>query len=192
MANAHGLNHDVAAGGAQSIDWSTLLGQHERWLRTVIFARLGGGEGVDEVLQEVSLAAVRQQAPLADQSRVSPWLYRLAVLQSLLYRRRHGRQRKLLDRYAQRWRPTETDSGTPDPLSWLLADERRQIVRQAVGRLSPRDAEILLLKYTEDCNYHELAARLGISHAAVETRLHRARARLRKELTSLELIEVEP
>jgi RNA polymerase sigma factor (sigma-70 family) len=192
MANAHGLNHNVAAGCAQSIDWSTLLGQHERWLRTVIFARLGGGEGVDEVLQEVSLAAVRQQAPLTDQSRVSPWLYRLAVLQSLLYRRRHGRQRKLLDRYAQRWQPTETDSGTPDPLSWLLADERRQIVRQAVSRLSPRDAEILLLKYTEDCNYHELAARLGISHSAVETRLHRARARLRKELTSLELIEVEP
>ena len=144
------------------------------------------------MLQEVSLAAVRQQAPLADQSKAAPWLYRLAVLQALLYRRRHGRRRKLLDRYAQRWRPTEFDSGTPDPLAWLLADERRQLVRQAVERLLPRDAEILLLKYTEDCNYHELAARLGISHAAVETRLHRARARLRKELASLELIEVEP
>ena len=139
----------------------------------MIFARLGGHEGVDEVLQEVSLAAVRQQAPLVDQSKAAPWLYRLAVLQALLYRRRHGRRRKLLDRYAQRWRPTEFDSGTPDPLAWLLADERRQMVRQAVERLLPRDAEILLLKYTEDCNYHELAARLGISHAAVETRLHR-------------------
>jgi RNA polymerase sigma factor (sigma-70 family) len=191
MASAHDWKQSVAIDGVNPIDWPTLLGQHERWLRTVIFARLGGYEGVDEVLQEVSLAAVRQHAPLADQSKVSPWLYRLAVLQALLYRRRHGRQRKLLDRYVQRWRPTEFDSGTPDPLAWLLADERRQIVRQAVARLLPRDAEILLLKYTEGCNYHELAARLGISHAAVETRLHRARARLRKELTSLELIEVE-
>jgi RNA polymerase sigma-70 factor (ECF subfamily) len=191
MANAHDSKQSVAIDGVNPIDWPNVLGQHERWLRTVIFARLGGHEGVDEVLQEVSLAAVRQQAPLADQSKVSPWLYRLAVLQALLYRRRHGRQRKLLDRYAQRWRPTEFDSGMPDPLAWLLADERRQIVRQAVARLLPRDAEILLLKYTEGCNYHELAARLGISHAAVETRLHRARARLRKELTSLELIEVE-
>ncbi len=192
MANANGLDQFVVADGVQPLNWSELLGQHERWLRTVIFARLGGHEGVDEVLQEVSLAAVRQQAPLADQSKAAPWLYRLAVLQALLYRRRHGRRRKLLDRYAQRWRPTEFDSGTPDPLAWLLADERRQMVRQAVERLLPRDAEILLLKYTEGCNYHELAARLGISHAAVETRLHRARARLRKELASLELIEVEP
>jgi RNA polymerase sigma-70 factor (ECF subfamily) len=192
MANANGSDQPVVADDVQPLNWSDLLGRHERWLRTVIFARLGGHEGVDEVLQEVSLAAVRQQAPLADQSKAAPWLYRLAVLQALLFRRRHGRRRKLLDRYVQRWRPTEFDSGTPDPLAWLLADERRQMVRQAVERLLPRDAEILLLKYTEDCNYHELAARLGISHAAVETRLHRARARLRKELASLELMAVEP
>src|SRR5262245_46464709 len=107
MANAHGSNQCEVVPGVQPIDWSTLLGRHERWLRTVIFARLGGHEGVDEVFQEVSLAAVRQQAPLADPSKAAPWLYRLAVLQALLYRRRHGRQRKLLDRYTQRWRPTE-------------------------------------------------------------------------------------
>jgi RNA polymerase sigma-70 factor (ECF subfamily) len=192
MTNAHKSNPDVAIDRVQPIDWSKLLVQHGHWLRTVIFARLGGHEGVDEVLQEVSLAAVRQRAPLADQRKVLPWLYRLAVLQALLYRRRHGRQRKLLDRYVQRWRPSDSDCGVPDPLVWLLADERRRMVRNAMCRLSPRDAEILLLKYTEDCNYHDLSARLGISHAAVETRLHRARARLRKELQSLELIEVEP
>ena len=30
-------------------------------------------------MQEVSLAAVRQRAPLADASKIGPWLYRLAV-----------------------------------------------------------------------------------------------------------------
>ena len=60
MANANGLDQFVMADGVQPLNWSDLLGQHERWLRTVIFARLGGHEGVDEVLQEVSLAAVRQ------------------------------------------------------------------------------------------------------------------------------------
>jgi RNA polymerase sigma-70 factor (ECF subfamily) len=167
------------------------LAQHERWLRTVVYARLGSSEGVDEVLQEVSLAAVRQKAPLADASKAAPWLYRLAVLQSLLYRRRHGRHRKLIDRFVQRRNPTDNDLGLADPLVWLLADERRQMVREAIARLQPRDAEILLLKYTQDWNYNQLAARLGISHAAVETRLHRARARLRNELAALDLIEVK-
>ena len=36
----------------------------------------------------------------------------------------------------------------PDPLDWLLADERKAMVRQALAKLPPRDAEILLLKYT--------------------------------------------
>ena len=36
-------------------------------------------QAVDEVMQEVSLAAVKQAAPLADRSKVAPWLYRLAV-----------------------------------------------------------------------------------------------------------------
>jgi len=173
--------------GVRAIDWPAMLAQHDRWLRTVVFARLGSGEGVDEVLQEVALAAVRQKAPLADAGKAAPWLYRLAVLQSLLYRRRHGRQRKLIDRFATRREPTEQDVGSIDPLVWLLADERRRQVRQAVKRLLPRDAEILMLKYTEDWSYKQLAEHLGISQAAVETRLHRARARLRQELVEMEV-----
>ena len=167
-----------------------MLTQHERWLRTVVYARLAGAEGVDEVLQEVALAAVRQKAPLNDPAKAAPWLYRLAVVQSLLYRRQHGRRRKLIDRFVQRRPPPEHDEGSPDPLAWMLADERQRLVREAVARLSSRDAEILMLKYTQDWNYCQLADRLGISHSAVETRLHRARARLRNELLALNVIEV--
>jgi RNA polymerase sigma-70 factor, ECF subfamily len=191
MTTAHRSDPPPTATGAQPLDWPGLLAQHDRWLRTVVYARLGSSEGVEEVLQEVALAAVRQQAPLLDANKAAPWLYRLAVLQSLLYRRRHGRHRKLIDRFVQRRNPTENDLGVADPLVWLLADERRRMVREAMTKLQPRDAEILLLKYTQDWNYHQLAAQLGISHAAVETRLHRARARLRNELAALDLVEVK-
>jgi RNA polymerase sigma-70 factor (ECF subfamily) len=176
---------------AAQIDWSAVLAKHEHWLRTIVFARLGSAHEVEEVMQEVSLAAVRQQAPLADPSKVAPWLYRLAVTQSLLYRRRQGRRRKLVDRYAQRVRPSEADGRQMEPLGWLLADERRQLVRQALGRLAPREQEILLLKYTQEWNYRELARHLGATESAIETRLHRARGRLRQELAALQVVEVE-
>lgn len=174
-----------------AIDWQAALTQHERWLRTVVLARLREPQAVDEVMQEVALAAVKQAAPLADATKVAPWLYRLAVLQSLLYRRKCGRRRRLTDRFADEVQ--HTDRGrlpALDPLQWLIAEERRGLVRRALSQLAPRDAEILLLKYTENWNYHEIAARLDISHAAVEARLHRARARLRQELTALNVIEV--
>ena len=106
------------------IDWPAVLVAHDRWLRTVVYARVGEAQAVDEVMQEVSLAAIRQQAPINNVEKVTPWLYRLAVTHSLLYRRKQGRRRKLLDRYVQRAQPTEYDREV-DPLDWLLANEPR-------------------------------------------------------------------
>jgi RNA polymerase sigma factor (sigma-70 family) len=174
------------------IDWQAALAEHDRWLRTVVRARLGEPQAVDEVMQEVSLAAVESRSPLADPTKVAPWLYRLAVTQSLLYRRKQGRRRRLTDRYASRRQPSEQDCREPDPLLWLLAEERREQIRLALSRLPSRDSEILLLKYTEDWSYRQLAQHLGISPSAVEARLHRARKRLRAQLTALSVVEASP
>ena len=179
--------HSPAGAQCASIDWPQAFAEHGRWLRTVVCAWVGEPQAIDEVMQEVSLAAVRQHAPLDDAAKVGPWLYRLAVRYSLLYRRKQGRRRKLVDRYAERYRPTEIDVREMDPLGWLLAEERRAQVRAAMARLPKRDAEILLLKYTEDWSYRTLAEHLGVSESAVETRLHRARARLRAELAAVNL-----
>lgn len=169
-----------------AIDWSAVLAEHGRWLRTVIRARLGEPHGVDEVLQEVSLAAVAQRAPMTDPSRVGSWLYGLAVRQALRYRRTQGRRRKLSDRYASASRSRlEAGPEAADPLDWLLATERDQLVRRAVDELPPRDRELLLLKYTEDWSCRQLADRLGLSESAVEARLHRSRAKLRAKLSRL-------
>jgi RNA polymerase sigma factor (sigma-70 family) len=185
MTTPNSHRQPEAEHGASRIDWAAALAEHGHWLRTVIGARVGEPQAVEEVMQEVSLAAVRQKAPLSDPAKTAPWLYRLAVRQSLLYRRKQGRRRKLIDRYAQRLRPVESDSRQFDPLEWLLAEERRDQIRAAMKRLPARDAEILMLKYTQDWSYHALAEHLGVSHSAVETRLHRARQRLRDELAAL-------
>jgi len=174
------------------VDWDKALAEHDRWLRTVVYSRLRDGEGVDEVMQEVALAAVRQAAPLADPDKVAPWLYRLAIRQVLLYRRKRGRQRKLVDRYTERAAAGDLgagDLGAGEPLQWLLALERRGMIRRALERLPQRDVEILLLKYTENWSYHQIAGHLGVSHSAVESRLHRARQKLRAELAAMNVVE---
>jgi RNA polymerase sigma-70 factor (ECF subfamily) len=174
------------------IDWQTTLVQHDRWLRTVVLARVGEYGAVDEVMQEVALAAVRGRAPIADGAKAAPWLYRVAVRQALLYRRRQGRWRKLTSRYAEIRQPMDHDQRTPDPLAWLLADERDDLVRQALARVPRREAEILLLKYSENWTYEQLAQHLGATASAIESRLHRARRRLRRELATFESVGAEP
>jgi RNA polymerase sigma-70 factor (ECF subfamily) len=172
-----------------TVNWAAALAEHERWLRAVIYARVNDPHAVDEVFQEVSLAAVRQTAPLQDASKVAPWLYRLSVLQALLYRRKRRRVRDREERAAAEYRATSDEGRSGDPLAWLLADERKRLVREALRRLPARDSEILLLKYSEGWNYHQIAERMGISHSAVESRLHRARARLRTELEAVHGVE---
>ena len=165
-----------------SVDWPAALAEHERWLRTAVYARLGERHAVEEVLQEVALAAVAQRSPLADGAKAGAWLYRLAVRQALLYRRRRGRRVRLTERFATARKVDHGFGRASDPLEWVLLDETRGLVREALARLPRRDAEILLLKYSEDWTYRDLAAHLGVSLSAVEARLHRARGRLREAL----------
>lgn len=184
MAQSHASNRDQDS--ATSLDrasWHALLAVHDRWLRTVALARLREREAADEVMQEVALAVVRRSAPVVDSTRIAPWLYRLLIQQIFLYRRKCGRRRKLTQRFQERVRIEEHDVKSPDPAEWLLSTEQRAEVRKALSALPHKDAEILLLKYTEGWSYHQIAAHLGIGHSAVEARLHRARQRMRALLT---------
>jgi RNA polymerase sigma-70 factor (ECF subfamily) len=167
----------------EMIDWEAALCEHESWLKTVIGARVGESAAVEEVWQEVSLAAIKQQSPIHDTSRVTPWLYQLAVRQSLLYRRKMGRRRKLVERYVERVMPVTRDHNEPNPLDVLLADERHEQVHEALKTLSEQDREILLLKYVHEWSYRDMAENLGLTISAIQARLHRARQRLRDTLT---------
>jgi RNA polymerase sigma-70 factor, ECF subfamily len=80
----------------------------------------------------------------------------------------------------------------PSLLGDLAADaalaqvERRAIVAQALAALSPRERELVLLKFHGQLSNGELARALGISESNVGTRLHRALTRLRTRYLDLE------
>ena len=175
MTDSAGPNDDRAACVAAA------LAEHGRWLRTVLVARGITAGDLDEVQQEVAAAALRGVGRLRDRDKTAAWMYRIAVGQALMHRRRWGRRRKLVERFADSGAALD-EAVDDDPLAWLLAEERQQLVRRAMAKLAPRDVEILLLKYTEDWSYREIAQRLGASPSAVEARLHRARGRLRAVL----------
>src|SRR5271165_6049406 len=101
------------------LDWSAIFLAHDRWLRRVVTARVQERQAVDEVMQEVALSAVAQRSPLLEPGRLVGWLYRLAVRQALIYRRKAGRQRALVHRYARQQAPGGDDTSL-SPLSWLV------------------------------------------------------------------------
>jgi RNA polymerase sigma-70 factor, ECF subfamily len=166
------------------MDWGACLTAHEGWLRKVIFARTGEAQAIDELFQRLALVALEKGATLLDPAKAAPWLHRIAVVQSARYRRKLGRERRAVARVADR--QSHFDNGyARDALELLLDRERHDRTRQAMLRVSGADAEILLLKYSERWSYRQIADRLGITEKAVDARLLRARARLRRELIGL-------
>jgi RNA polymerase sigma-70 factor (ECF subfamily) len=77
-------------------------------------------------------------------------------------------------------------STAADPEHQQRNRELRANLRLAITRLSPRSAEIFALRYFEELSNREIARLLGISQGLVAVLLHRTRARLRKELATLE------
>lgn len=170
------------------IDPLEALPEHQAWLRTTLYARLGNQDEVEEVMQEVAVAAANQSAKAERIEQVGPWLYRVAIRQMLLFRRKAGRRRKLVDNVANAVRPTEEDERTRSPLDFLLSQERQSEVREAMNRLDERDRQLLMLKYVEGMSYGQIANQIGVTASAVQSRLHRARGQLRKLLMEAEAV----
>ncbi len=148
----------------------------------VIRTRLNEPQAVDDVMQEVALGVLKSKNRPTDPTKVAPWLYRVSVKQSLMYRRSAGRRRKLVSRVADQRPPaTSTDGG--DPLQWLLGKERQHSIRCAFEALLDLDRQILILKHAENWSYQQLADRLGVTLNTIEYRLLLARKRLRAELS---------
>ena len=195
-ANAENALNDANdvdfADGAGKIDWNAALSSNERWLRSTIATQVGENAAVDEVFQDVALAAARQKAPIRDPRKIGAWLRRLATVYSLLYRRSLGRKKKLLQRYQDRVPPREAAGVDAEPLHWLLTEERRALVRQATALLADDERRVLTLKYAEDRSYKEIAEEIGATVSAVQSKLHRARARLREKLAELAPTTIAP
>jgi len=188
MAEVARASRPFETNGRPAIDWDEALRDHDAWLRKIVRGRIGEPDAVDDLMQNVAVAALRGDRRPHDPAKVAPWLYRVAVKQCLMHRRTQGRRRRLtvqLGRSPQSGSPTDDD-----PLFWLLGRERRECVLAALARLPDIDRELLILKHTEHWTYQQLADRLGVSVHTIEYRLLRARKQLRSELSATWAAEV--
>jgi RNA polymerase sigma factor (sigma-70 family) len=64
----------------------------------------------------------------------------------------------------------------------VLATVERADLHAALERLNKRDRQLVRLRYDEDLTQEAIAHRLGIPLGTVKVRLHRVRAKLRREI----------
>ncbi len=175
------MTHDDST---DAIDWNSLLQANFGWLSRVVYARVGDRHATEDVLQELGVAAESWPTKLAGNEAVNRWLYSVAVKQATLHVRTEVRNDRRTERYAEIIAVRE---GTPDdPASGLIASENADWVREAIKELTPRQREVLLLKYFDDLSCRKIGEKFGIAESTVQRHLVDARKRLRQVLLKLQ------
>jgi RNA polymerase sigma-70 factor (ECF subfamily) len=106
-----------------------------------------------------------------------PWLLRIVANEARIRRRSSSRRAALAGRFqASRLARAEP---APSPEDAVVAALEHQALFEAVGRLEPRDREVIVLRYLAELSEAETAAALGCALGTAKSRLHRALGRLR-------------
>jgi RNA polymerase sigma-70 factor (ECF subfamily) len=140
----------------------------------------GSSEIANDLLQETFLQMHRSRAAYNPKYAVGPWVFGLARNVFLMTRRA-----------ARRWAKVhESREDLPEFPVLPEADRlgSQDEIRRCITRLSPDQAEALLLHHEWGFSFEEIAGMLGISAAAARARASRGMADLRVALNSLQKV----
>jgi RNA polymerase sigma factor (sigma-70 family) len=153
-----------------------LFDDAERDLLSYALRRVQRPEDAADVVAETFLVAWRRLDDVPQGAEARLWLYGVARRQLANQRRGQLRRSQLVDRLR---------AELPDALAAPTGneDERAAHVRAALQRLGDDDRELLMLSSWEGLSPGEIATVMKLPAVTLRSRLHRARKRLRAELT---------
>ena len=141
---------------------------------------LGWPDDVEDVVQDVFVAVLRNLPKFRGDCHPATWLHRITVNQC----RRQRRKRILrLRAWHSRCEGRLAEGHRAD--GSVLKREAFARVRAVVRALPGRYREVVVLRYMEELPITDVAESLGLSRNAVDVRLNRARKRLKEELAAL-------
>lgn len=159
---------------------------------------LSDEQDAEDAVQEAFLNAFRNLAAFDGRSQLTTWLHRITVNACLMKLRSKRRRPEthiedLLPRFmADGHREHAAVSWNPDVGAGIQRGELQAQVRSMIDTLPEPYREVLMLRDMEQFSTEVSADLLGLTPAAVKTRLHRARQSLRELLDPLMREEVAP
>lgn len=163
------LDHRVGRGAdpGDSWDWDEV----HRLCLSFAFRYAKNRTEAEDIAQDSVVRAWRKRGSLRNSEARKSWLGTIVRNEAL--------------REFARKRPAPSDTidvahGSDDER--VLATVERADLHAALDRLNQRDRQLVRLRYDEDMTQEAIAHRLGIPLGTVKVRLHRVRAKLRREI----------
>jgi RNA polymerase sigma-70 factor (ECF subfamily) len=165
--------------------FNRLVEEYERLAYNIALRTLGRPDEADDATQDAFLAAYRAIGSFRGEA-FKPWLLRIVVNCCYdLLRKRRRQPAESLERLEQ---DDETPILPPDPRPGpegeALSGETGAAIQAALDRLPDEQRAVVVLCDVQGLSYEEAAEPLELAVGTVKSRLSRARARLRDDLTA--------
>lgn len=159
-----------------------LMRRYNQRLYRVARSILGDEAEAEDVMQQAYVNAYVNLSQFAERARFATWLTKIAVYEALSRVKR--RRRAALDPLPESEEGEDMlPSRAPDAEHRAYAREMQGFIESAIETMPEVYRTTFVLREIEGLSVSEVAACLDISTDTVKTRVHRARARLRKELS---------
>jgi RNA polymerase sigma-70 factor (ECF subfamily) len=159
--------------------FAALVRAHQDEVYTLARRLVGDPDLASDVAQETLIRAWRALPKFRGDSRLSTWLYRITVNTAWT-------QKKRAKRHAGPSIDDLHDLAAPeDSTHPVFAGEMMELrgrLRWALARLPAPQRQVVVLKDVYGWSHAEISQAIGISETAAKVRLHRARARLARDL----------
>ncbi|GAB3314953.1 sigma-70 family RNA polymerase sigma factor [Larkinella ripae] len=149
-----------------------LIALHQKLIHSLCSLYYPLPEDRKDLFQEIVLQLWKSYPTFQHQSKVSTWIYRVA-LNTVFARIRTDKSRPEKERYSEQTHdiPSPAEDGK----------EATQELYWAISQLPDVDKALILL-YLEEHSYDEMALILGLSRTNVSTKINRIKTRLGKLL----------
>ena len=175
-----------AANGDESA-FEAIMRRHNRLLFRTARGFLKNDAETEDALQEAYLRAWRALAGFRADAKLSTWLVRIVINESLGRLRRHGAHVIPLDA-AMEWSEQQTQAWMEDdpdqqPDRVAMRGEVRRLMEARIDMLPDAFRTVFMLRAVEELSVEEIAIAMEIPETTVRTRYFRARGLLREGLS---------
>lgn len=161
-----------------------LVRRYQRQVANIIYLTLGNRDEVEDLSQEVFIRVYKSLTKFERDASLYSWIYRIAVNLCIDEIRRKKIKRTLsLEFFSEgKLEEEKKNKSQTSAADGVLGKEKRQVILDALQKLSPVHRTVIVLREYEDLTYEQIAKTLHISTQAVKSRIFRAREELRELL----------
>jgi RNA polymerase sigma-70 factor (ECF subfamily) len=143
-------------------------------------------EDAEDIAQETFIEVYRSITAFREESKLSTWIYRIAVTKSIDFIRKTKRKKRMAHLKSLvgiegevKDIPAPLDS---DPAKGLEQEERMRILQEAIDTLPENQRIAFTLSKCKGFGNKEIADIMGTTLSSVESLMHRAKNNLKKKL----------